>query len=398
MDDERNILQGLQRMLRSRRNIWEMTFVTSGKEALQLMRQKSFDAIVSDMMMPEIDGVQLLTAVMKQFPQTIRFILSGQMSNEELIRAIGPCHQIITKPCNPEDLIFSIERALKLRNLLNDDKLRSVISQIKTLPSLPSLYLQLEDEMKSPMCSVKKVAEIIEQDVAMSAKVLHIINSPYFGLCSRVTDITQAVRLLGLDIIKSLVFMTQLFSILQNNNPLSDCLDVIWRHSLNVSIISKQIAKLLQLPKYEEDAVFKSGLFHDIGKIILSTRLSDVFLECLRRAEMEGISCWEAEMAVIGVSHAEIGAYLLGLWGVSDHIVEAVFFHHRPEESECRDCNGISIVHGANSLEHEKFKKNSLVSTNQKLNTEFLQNLEYYETVMTFFNAYGEKNLNARLM
>jgi putative nucleotidyltransferase with HDIG domain len=232
----------------------------------------------------------------------------------------------------------------------------------------------------------------------MSAKVLHIINSPYFGLCNRVTDITQAVRLLGLDIIKSLVFMTQIFSVLQHNNPLSDCLDVIWRHSLNVSVISKQIAQMFQLPRYEEDAIFKSGLFHDIGKIILSTRLPEVFLECLRMADKEDISCWEAEMAIIGVSHAEIGAYLLGLWGFSDQIVETVFFHHRPDESGCRDFNGISIIHAANAFEHQEFEQNSLISTNQKLNIEFLQNLQSYEHLMAFFNAYRQKSLNVKSM
>jgi putative nucleotidyltransferase with HDIG domain len=397
VDDEANILQGLQRMLRMRRDVWDMVFVSGGREALQAMKQKSFDIIITDMKMPEMDGVELLTEVMKQFPETVRFILSGQMNNETLVRIIGPCHLVLKKPCDTEYLIYSIEQALKLRHLLGDSHLRAIISELKSLPSLPALYLQLEEEMRSPMCSVRNVANIISQDLPMSAKLLHIINSPYFGLCSQVTDIAQAVKILGLDTIKSLIFITQIFTSLQGDGPISDCLEGLWRHSLNVSSYSRKMAQMLQLSTYEEDSAFKSGLFHDIGKIILLTRLPEVFIECIHMSEMDGIPLFEAEFRIMGASHAEVGAYLLGLWGFSNPVLEAVLFHHRIAESGCRERNGVPIVHIANILEHRVNVQNSLVSVNQELNIKFLQYLSLYERLSAFHDICVNQEVKRKL-
>jgi len=397
VDDESNLLQGLQRMLRLQRDVWDMVFVSSGREALQAMKRKSFDMIITDMKMPGMDGVELLTEVMRQFPETIRFILSGQMSNETLVRTVGPCHLILKKPCDTEYLIYSIEQALKLRHLLGDSHLRAIISEIKSLPSLPSLYLRLEEEMRSPMCSIRNVADIISQDLPMSAKLLHIINSPYFGLCSQVIDIVQAVKILGLDTIKSLIFITQIFTSLQGDGPISDCMEALWRHSLNVSSFSRKMAQMLQLSTYEEDSVFKSGLFHDIGKIVLLTRLPEIFIECIQKSEMDEIPLFEAELTIMGVSHAEVGAYLLGLWGFSNPVLEAVLFHHRIAESGCRERNGVPVVHIANILEHGVNAQNSLVSVNQDLNIRFLQYLSLYEYLAAFQEKCVFKEVEGKL-
>jgi len=377
VDDDLNVLQGLQRMLHSHRSVWDMSFVTSGKEALELLSRKTFNIVISDMRMPEMDGVELLTSVMKLYPHTVRFILSGQTSKEALVKAIGPTHQFLSKPCDADNLKKAIERALNLRNLLKDDNLISTVSQIKSLPSLPMLYLQLEQEIKSPMCSIQTVADIIRHDVAMSAKVLHLVNTAFYGFRQHISDISQAVKMMGLETIQSLVFVAQVFSGYQDQKHLTPFLDMLWKHSMNVCSLSKNIAQSIRRDSFFLDIAFKAGLFHDFGKLILITKLPHIFVEILSLIKEKNIDSWKAELEILGTSHAEIGAYLLGLWGFTDSIVEAVAYHHRPGMSNSENIDSITSVHIANALEYEKSSQDpSYEEKNGKLDLDYLRSMQ----------------------
>jgi len=375
VDDDQNVLQGLQRMLRPQRAIWEMEFAASGREALDMLDQKAYDIVISDMRMPGMDGVEFLTTVRKKHPHTIRFILSGQTSKEALIRAIGPTHQFLSKPCDADSLKKAIDRALNLRKILTSRNLISTISQIKSLPSLPTLYLQLESEMKSPVCSIQNVAAIIEQDVAMSAKILHMVNTAFYGFRQEISSIPQAVKLLGLDMIQSLVFVAQVFSGYQDQKVLTPFLDKLWKHSMSVSSLAKSIARTIRKDEAFLDATFKAGLFHDFGKLILITAMPRQFTDVLRMVKEKQIDFWKAEVEVIGTSHAEIGAYLLGLWGFADSIVEAVAFHHRPGISQSEHADSITSVYIANALDYEELSGESSTSGNDKIDIEYLRDL-----------------------
>lgn len=394
MDDDLNVLQGLQRMLYLQRSIWDMSFVTSGREALELMRRKNFDIVLSDMRMPDMDGVELLTSVMKLYPHTVRFILSGQTSREALVKAIGPTHQFLSKPCDADYLKKAIERALNLRNLLKDENLISIISQIKSLPSLPRLYLQLEHEIKSPVCSIQTVADIIRQDVAMSAKILHLVNTAFYGFRQQISDISQAVKMMGLETIQSLVFVAQVFSGYQDQSHLTPFLDKLWKHSMNVCSLSRSIAKSIRRDSFFQDVAFKSGLFHDFGKLILLTKLPHLFVEILNRIKEKNMDFWKAELEIIGTSHAEIGAYLLGLWGFTDSIVEAVAYHHRPNISNSENIDSITSVHIANALEYEESPNVLSYSyeENDKLNLDYLRIL-HIESRLTEWREIHHKTI-----
>jgi len=146
VDDEPNVLQGLQRMLRPLRDEWEMTFVSSGAEALQRLAQAPFDVIVSDMRMPNMDGAQLLTEVMQRHPEVIRIVLSGQANQEVVMKAVGPTHQYLAKPCDPESLKALVSQTSALRGLLTDATLKGLVASMKSLPSLPPA--SVEDSIK----------------------------------------------------------------------------------------------------------------------------------------------------------------------------------------------------------------------------------------------------------
>lgn len=388
VDDEINLLQGLKRMLYPQRNIWDMMFASSGKEALQILNQHTCDIIVTDMRMPEMDGIALLEEVIKKFPNTIRFILSGQSSKSDFIKAIGPSHQFLSKPIEAESLKAAVNRALNLRKLLSDKNLKLTIKNIKSLPSLPSLYIELEHEIKSPNCSMKKIASIIEKDISMSAKVLKLINSAFFGFRKHINDPAQATVLLGLDMIQSLIFLAEIFPMQNQSNEFTIFLNNLWEHSLHVSMLAKRIALILHKDKIIADEACKAGLFHDLGKLILAMQLPEVFKRCSYLMKEKSIKHWEAEMMVIGTTHAELGAYILGLWGFSDTIVEAVAYHNRSNAGNTGSHNINLAVHVANVIVNEGTNQRSIKIEALKYDQNYLeywQGYDYIESWREYF-------------
>ena len=173
VDDEPRVLAGIRRMLHSMRNEWDVSFANGGAEALEMLAQKPFSVIVSDMRMPGMTGVQLLEEVRSRYPKMVRIALSGQSSKKSILRSVGPIHQYLPKPCSADILRSTVARTCALRTLLTVDKLQGVISQLEVLPSLPSLYDELMRELQLPSPSLKVVGKIVSRDIGMSAKISH---------------------------------------------------------------------------------------------------------------------------------------------------------------------------------------------------------------------------------
>lgn len=351
VDDEENILEGLRRMLRVMRNEWEMDFANDGEEALKMMAEHPFDVIVSDMRMPGIDGVQLLTEVKSLYPHMIRIVLSGHSDREMILRSVGPTHQYLSKPCDSEILKSTVVRACALRDLLHDPSLQQLVSQLDTLPSLPGLYQEIMAELISPDCSMQNVGKIIEKDVSMTLKILQIVNSAFFGMPRHVSSPAEAATLLGLDVIRSLVLTLQVFSSYDQKDVKHFQIDRLQNHSLTTAVYAKQIAKAEKLDDKQVDETFLAGLLHDIGRLILVSNLPGRYEKVIEKVSKDGLSSNEAEMEVFGTSHAAVGGYLVGLWGLPDPILEAIYFHHDPLDGPDSGFSCITAVHIANALD-----------------------------------------------
>ena len=352
VDDEVNVLQGLRRMLNPMRHEWEMVFVESGQEALALLAQAPCDVIVSDMRMPGMDGTQLLTQVMERFPLTVRIILSGYADSSMILKAVGPVHQYLAKPCDAATIQLTIARACALRSLLADPILQGLVAGMQTLPSLPTLYLEVLDAVQDPQGSLEQVGDIMSRDISMTAKMLQLVNSAFFGLRRHVSSPVEAVKLLGLDTMKALTLSMQIFSHFDQKQEGAFALDVLWQHSLATSICAKRIAQEEQQDRHVVDHAFMAGLLHDVGKLVLAAHLPDLYSAALAQAQAHGTTVWEAERALLGTTHAEVGAYLLGLWGLPDPIVEALAFHHCPSACPDQRFSPLTAVHIANALVH----------------------------------------------
>jgi HD-like signal output (HDOD) protein len=350
VDDEPKILEGLQRMLRSMRGEWEMEFAVGGPAALELLDTRSFDVIVTDMRMPVMDGAQLLAQVRGSHPQIVRIVLSGHSDQEMILSSVGPAHQYLSKPCDPELLKATVSRACTLRDLLTNEKLTLLVSQMQSLPSLPSLYMEVMKQLELPDPSIKKIGATISKDPGMTAKILQMVNSAFFGLRRHISNPADAVGLLGLDIVKALVLSIHVFSKFSPTRIPGFSLEDLWQHNMAVGALSKQIARAeKQTPQVVDDS-FTAGLLHECGKLILAARLPIEYGEMLTLISAEQLTMAEAERRVFGATYPEVGAYLLGLWGLPDSIVEAVAFHQSPSQCPRDAFSPLTAVHVADFL------------------------------------------------
>ena len=353
VDDEPNVLDGLRRMLRPMRKEWEMAFAPGGEEALDALAEKHFDVVVSDMRMPGMDGAQLLTEVKQRHPEIVRIVLSGHSEKETVLRSVGPAHQYLAKPCDPEQLRKIITQACALRDLLSEDSLRMLVSQMSTIPSLPKIYSEIIEELQLPEASIKRVGEIVSKDVGMTAKVLQLVNSAFFGLRHHVSSPSQAASFLGVDTLKALALSVHIFSQLDDDKIEGFCLDGLWNHSVVTGTLARRIADAEGCAKQLCDHALMAGLLHDVGKLVIAANLPERYRAVFASVKGEGLELWEAERRILRNTHAEVGAYLLGLWGLPDPIVEAIAFHHNPSAHLGGEFTALTAVHAANALEHE---------------------------------------------
>jgi len=352
VDDEQLLLKGLQRMLRSMRHEWEMRFVTNGQAALELIDKEPFDAVITDMQMPGMSGVQLLETVMKAHPDIVRIILSGQLDQEMILKTVRSAHQHLSKPCDADLMKSTLAEAFALRDLLADDNIQKLVSRIESLPSLPSLYLEIMEELQSANTSFKKVGEIIAKDVGMTAKILQMVNSAFFGLRRQISNPQDAVSYLGFETIKSLILSAKIFSQFDQKKLPGFSLDGLWNHSMLTGTFAKIVAEMEGQTKEVVDDAYMVGLLHDLGKLVLAQNLADSYQKALDEALKENRLLWEVEYEILGATHAEIAAYLMGLWGIKFPVVEAIAFHHTPGKGGAR-MGILTIVHSANALAHE---------------------------------------------
>ncbi len=353
VDDDPNVLDGLRRMLHPMRKEWEMAFAPGGEQALAALAEKRFDVVVSDMRMPGMDGAQLLTEVMRRYPETVRIALSGHSERDLLLRAVGPTHQYLAKPCDPELLKSVVARAGTLREVLSKDALRQVVSQMQSLPSLPQLYLEIVKELRSPDASIKRVGAIISKDMAMTAKVLQLVNSAFFGLQRHIADAREAATFLGIATLQTLVLSADVFSQFDHARAAGLCIETLWNHSMATGTLAKQIAVAEGCEAKGCDHALMAGLLHDAGKLVFAGNLPEQYRQALDMARDEALAEWQAEQRVFGTTHAETGAYLLGLWGLPDPIVESLAFHHCPNQCPATTFTPLTAVHVASALEHE---------------------------------------------
>lgn len=352
MDDEPLVLQVLRSLLEI---IGSFDIVTapSAEAGLETLRQGRFDIVVSDIRMPGMWGPEFLEQVREKYPDTVRLLCSSEASIDTALQSVATAHQRFNK-MGLDSIADAVNRAAKLGAVLPVAALRETVSRIRSLPSLPDLYLKVQSELKKADASVEKIARLIEQDVAMSAKVLHLVNSAFFGLRATVRDPRQAAALLGISILRSLVLVVHVFEEWEKVKTPGFTLGGLWEHSFRIASAARTIAAKERLGPAAQEAAYLGGMFHDIGRLLLAANDPGTLASVTGAALDQGTALAEAERAAFGASHAEAGAYLMALWGFDEAAVRACAFHHRPEADSPGVLTPSLIIHVAESLDEER--------------------------------------------
>ena len=327
VDDERELLDGLRARLYKHRSSWNMKFVESGEEALAVFEKEPVDLIVSDVRMPGMDGGQLLAAVKQRWPKTMRIIVSGYSDPVQAARLTSLAHQYLAKPCEDRQVENVLERCFNLQELLEQESLRNVVGNVSKLPAMPKTYARLQQALAQPSVTAAEIGDIVIADAAMATKVLQITNSAFFRLRKPMVRIKDAVTYLGFATIRNLVLCAEIFSQWESSPELPG----IDPQTLQLHAQQSAAAcKALHGGRISPDDAWLAGLLHDIGYWVLIQECPYEMAGAIELSRAQGLALWKCEQQRIGATHAQVGAYLLGLWGLPYPIVEAVALHHTP--------------------------------------------------------------------
>ena len=352
VDDEPAILRVVQLAMLSTIDC-EVTTALSGDEALLLMENAQFDVLVADIKMPGMDGIALVDKVAELYPKTMRLILSARTNGELGLRAAGATHQFYLKPTDVNIIAGRIKRIIKLRNVMPSEGMEQMISQIRSLPSIPAVYTALSKELRNSKSSMERIGRILEQDIAMSAKVLQLVNSAFFGMRERVYKPSLAVVLLGEKVLQSLLLGVHVFTEWTRPEIPFFSIQRLWQHSLSVAMNAQALALAEGYGETAAAEFYAGGLFHDIGKIVIADNMPQSFAQAHQLSHEREIPIFQAEKEVLGTTHGEAGAYLMALWGFSDHIVNMCAYHHLPSNFSQPGFTPVTAVHLANVFDHE---------------------------------------------
>ena len=285
--------------------------------------------------------------------QTLR-MLRCDMSDRQVVdswKGLGV--PMITSFGDATRIVSSLLRNGRLREWSADPAMQRLLPQIRKLPATSVLYARVSEELSSPNGSLNVVARHICQDPVMSAKMLQIANSALFATSREITDMLEAVMVLGSERIKSLILLGGVFSQYSDAQGSAASIHSLLAHSIQVGGFARAIALNETKSSRTAEAAFTAGVLHDIGKLILAGNLPEKFARARALAAERKLSAHNAEMEIFGVSHARFGACLLAAWGLPLPILEAVAWHHEPAKSSDTGFSLLAAVHAANVFAHQ---------------------------------------------
>lgn len=354
VDDEKTVLSVLQAFMQRLSAEWETTCAESGPEALAFMAKQQFDVVITDMRMPDMTGTELLNEVMKRYPKTVRIVLSGHADEQTVQESVGVAHQWVAKPFDLKALRSVLNLIASFHRRLGSPSIREVIGKIRNLPSAPQLYFEIIEALQSCTASTQTIAEIIGRDAALTANILHLVNSAFFGAARSICDAGEAVQVLGVSRIRSLALIHHVFSSFDQQSYEDLAVDEIWRHSLQTAAWARQFVLWQGGGRMMEERAFTGGLLHDMGQLIIAANLPAAHREIRSLARSRRMPIYEAEQQVLHATHADIGAYLLSIWGLPPPLVDAVALHHEPNLSPDATFSALTAVHLASAWSYEE--------------------------------------------
>ncbi|WP_151703424.1 HDOD domain-containing protein [Nitrincola alkalilacustris] len=297
-------------------------------------------------------AIGFLKEVRRRYPGLARILIAGELSTAQAGIASEVVHSILQPDSGLDELQQAIKRALKAEELITDKKLRSFISSVGHLPSFPEVLGELNEVLESEVAGAREVANILQKDPAMVAKIMQLVSSAYFsGGYNTPTTLKEAVNLLGLRAVRDLVLSIHVFKALpQDDSWRSFSFQQLQNRSIVVSQFAAEICKNAGYDRHVQGQARTAGLLHDVGMMLLALNNRESYHAAMVRAQELGQPIYVVEKMMMGVTHPQAGAYLLDLWSLAPETIHAILFHHVPMASGDTGFTPLTAVHVADSM------------------------------------------------
>lgn len=237
------------------------------------------------------------------------------------------------------------------RTYSHPEALRRIVDNIETIPSLPHIVMRIMEAIDNPRTSADDINDIILTDPAITAKVLRLVNSAFYGFPRRIASVTQAVVILGFSTVRNLVLTATIFDVFNHKNRVVLDREALWQHSMATAVISRLVARRVRYADLED--VFVGGLLHDVGKILLDEYAHTDLKRALDLVASKDCSLREAEQMVFQCDHSEFGGWLAERWNLPPLLIESIRCHHEPAKAlEAKEV--VAMVHLGNAMARMK--------------------------------------------
>ena len=330
---------------------WDIERFDNLQSGLQMLAARHYDAIVVAAPATPDREVGYLRQVMQAAPHCVRVLFTPVLSSNYLIKALDVVHRVCLNSNSFEETIALVDQAIASNRMLSHEKVRRSMAAFKQLPSPPSIFHELTRQLNSERTTSEHIANVVAKDPALTARLLRIVNSSYFGMRNPVSNIQQAVTLIGTRTLRGLALAGHfgrhyreakgwgLFS-----------LEALQARSLMVARLAQTLAKVATKDPLVRDQAFLAGLLLDIGMVMLATEQGEAYTKIFAYAAKHQKSLDLVEMKAFGVTHAQLGANLLTQWNLPPMVVDAVLYHHRPGDYFQNGLTPMAIAHAADAL------------------------------------------------
>jgi putative nucleotidyltransferase with HDIG domain len=217
-------------------------------------------------------------------------------------------------------------------DVTRNEVLDQIVAKSNDIPTLPATVLRVMQMIEDPLCSTADLAQVLQADPAMAAKILRLANSAYYGFRQKISNIPQAVTLLGFATLKNALLSAAVFDLFRLSAATNFDMVALWKHSVATATAAKLVANRVRFPNAEK--AYTAGLMHDIGKIMIARYLPSSLATIVQIVSTEGLDMQEAELRTLGLAHPAFGAWVMGRWSLPQTLIEAVEFHHHPMHAQ----------------------------------------------------------------
>jgi len=331
VDDQTGVLDTAVLILRAINARWEVIGFSDPLAALEAVKSRAPDLVLSDQLMPGLQGSQLLEEVRKIAPACIRVIMSGYVSLNKLT-LITSAHQYIAKPFDVAKLRDVVQRSFAAQEQIRDNGLQTVATSLRSIPSLPQVHHSLLAEIQDDRTASSIIARLVSEDAGLSIKVLQLANSPLFGKGYLVANPTEAVMCLGTDMLAAIVLSQSLFRHYESLGHSELNVPRLWHHCWETAYLAHHVCRQKKLPHKTDEEAFLAGLLHETGRFVLIDNFAGPYHAACQAARQAGSPLVPRLREAFQTTPAAITAYLMELWGLPSGVIAALSLQDHPQQ------------------------------------------------------------------